>query len=137
MIDSIALQDHLEPARIGQLVELYGTAWWTDQRDAAGVERMLAGTDLVLSVIDRGTDRLVGFTRALTDWRYRAFVYDVIVAPDWRGRGLGRVLVDAALERLAAVESIELACQPEMIPFYRRWGFRDDLGGSLLMRRRQ
>jgi hypothetical protein len=22
-----------------------------------------------------------------------------------------------------------------MIPFYRRWGFRDDLGGSLLMRR--
>ena len=137
MIDSIALQDHLEAARIGQLVELYGTAWWTDQRDAAGVERMLAGTDLVLALIDRGTDRLVGFTRALTDWRYRAFVYDVIVAPDWRDRGLGRVLMDAVLDRLAGVESIELACQPEMIPFYRRWGFADELGGSLLMRRRR
>jgi hypothetical protein len=28
---------------------------------------MLAGTDLVLALIDRATDRLVGFTRALTD----------------------------------------------------------------------
>jgi GNAT superfamily N-acetyltransferase len=96
---------------------------------------MLAGTDLVLALIDRATDRLVGFTRALTDWRYRAYVYDVIVAPDWQGRGLGRVLMDATMERLAGVESIELTCKPEMIPFYRRWGFSDELGGSLLMRR--
>jgi ribosomal protein S18 acetylase RimI-like enzyme len=98
---------------------------------------MLAGTDLVLALIDRGTDRLVGFTRALTDWRYRAYLYDVIVAPNCRGRGLGRLLVDAALARLDGIESIELSCQPEMIGFYRRWGFSDELGGSLLMRRRR
>ena len=98
---------------------------------------MLAGTDLVLVLIDRGTDRLVGFTRALTDWRYRAYLYDVIVAPDWRGRGLGRVLVDAALARLEGVETIELSCQPDMISFYRRWGFEHELGGSLLMRLRR
>jgi GNAT superfamily N-acetyltransferase len=74
----------------------------------------------------------------LTDWRYRAYVYDVIVAPDWQGRGLGRVLMDALLAhpRLVAVETIELSCQPEMVAFYRRWGFSDELGGSLLMRRR-
>jgi ribosomal protein S18 acetylase RimI-like enzyme len=98
---------------------------------------MLAGTDLVLAAIDGATDRLVGFTRALTDWRYRAYLYDVIVAPDWRGRGLGQVLVDAALERLAGVETIELSCQPDMIAFYKRWGFENELGGSLLMRRRR
>jgi ribosomal protein S18 acetylase RimI-like enzyme len=96
---------------------------------------MLAGTDLVLALIDRAADRLVGFARVLTDWRYRAYVYDVIVAPAWRDRGLGRVLVDATLAKLEGVETIELSCEPEMIPFYRRWGFRDELGGSLLMRR--
>jgi GNAT superfamily N-acetyltransferase len=98
---------------------------------------MLAGTDLVLALVDRATDRLVGFTRALTDWRYRAYLYDVIVAPDLHGHGLGRVLVDAALERLAGVETIELSCQPDMVAFYRRWGFENELGGSLLMRLRQ
>jgi GNAT superfamily N-acetyltransferase len=119
-------------------VELYRAAWWADQRDAAGVEQMLAGTDLVVALIDPAADRLVGFARALTDWRYRAYVYDVIVAPDWQGRGLGPVLMDALLAdpRLAAVETIELSCQPEMVAFYRRWGFSDELGGSLLMRRR-
>jgi hypothetical protein len=47
------------------------------------------------------------------------------------------VLVDAALARLEGVESIELSCRPEMIPFYRRWGFEHELGGSLLMRFRR
>jgi GNAT superfamily N-acetyltransferase len=137
-IDGVDLQDHLEPERIGQLVELYGAAWWASERDAGGVEQMLAGTDLVLALIDRAADRLVGFARVLTDWRYRAYVYDVIVAEDWRDRGLGRALMDAVVAhpRLAAVELIELSCQPEMVPFYRRWGFSDDVGGSLIMRRR-
>jgi hypothetical protein len=47
------------------------------------------------------------------------------------------MLVDAALDRLAGVETIELSCQPDMVDFYRRWGFEDELGGSLLMRLRQ
>jgi GNAT superfamily N-acetyltransferase len=98
---------------------------------------MLANSDLVLALIDGANDRLVGFARVLTDWRYRAYLYDVVVAPDWQGRGLGRVLMDALLadDRLAAVEMIELSCQREMVPFYRRWGFTDELGGSLRMRR--
>jgi predicted N-acetyltransferase YhbS len=61
----------------------------------------------------------------------------VIVAPEWQGRGLGRMLMNALLAhpRLAAVEMIELSCQREMVPFYRRWGFTDELGESLRMRR--
>jgi hypothetical protein len=37
--------------------------------------------------------------------------------------------------RLADVEMIELSCQRDMVPFYRRWGFTDELGESLRMRR--
>ncbi|MFI5693207.1 hypothetical protein ACIA58_15275 [Kribbella sp. NPDC051586] len=36
---------------------------------------------------------------------------------------------------LAAVRSLELVCQPELIPFYRRWAFSDQVGASTLMRR--
>jgi hypothetical protein len=38
--------------------------------------------------------------------------------------------------RLAAVQSLELVCQPDLIAFYRRWGFSNDVGPSRLMRRR-
>jgi hypothetical protein len=45
--------------------------------------------------------------------------------------------MDEILSRpeLANVESIELVCQPDLVGFYRRWGFTDAVGQSLLMRR--
>ena len=98
---------------------------------------MLASADLVFALVDRATDRLVGFARVLTDAVYRAFVYDVVVDHRHRESGLGRVLLDAIVGHptLARVETIELACQPELVPFYRRWGFADTLAGSTLLRR--
>ena len=36
---------------------------------------------------------LIGFARAVTDGILRAYVEDVIVAPGWRGRGVGRALL--------------------------------------------
>jgi hypothetical protein len=37
--------------------------------------------------------------------------------------------------RVAAVASVELVCQPDLVDFYRRWGVADEVGRSLLMRR--
>jgi predicted N-acetyltransferase YhbS len=63
---------------------------------------------------------------------------DVIVDPRYRGTGLGRALMDAVLAhpRVSGVQSVELVCQPDLIAFYEKWGFTDDVGTSLLMRRR-
>ncbi len=55
----------------------------------------------------------------ITDDGYLALVLDVIVEHP----------------RLADVRSVEIVCQPDMVPFYRRWGFTDEVGGSRLMRR--
>jgi GNAT superfamily N-acetyltransferase len=122
---------------LDQLLELFAGAWWTASRTAGDVAAMLAGTDIVVALVHRSTDRLVGFARAITDGVYLAVVLDVIVAPDMRGEGLGGMLLDAIVghERLTAVRSVELVCQPEMLPFYRRWGFTDRVGTSQLMRR--
>jgi predicted GNAT family N-acyltransferase len=97
----------------------------------------LAGQDLVFALVHREPKRLVGFARVITDDVYLAVVLDVIVSPAARGSGLGAMLLDAIVghPRLAAVRSVELVCQPDMVPFYRRWGFTDEVGGSRLMRR--
>jgi predicted GNAT family N-acyltransferase len=98
---------------------------------------MLAGSDLVFALVDPETDRLAAFARVLTDDTYLALVLDVVVSAGRRDAGVGRVLMDAivAHPRIVAAESVELVCQPEFVDFYRRWGFTDDVGGSLLMRR--
>ncbi|MFF5174653.1 GNAT family N-acetyltransferase [Micromonospora sp. NPDC000089] len=127
----------MDADRVGQLVEMFAAEWWTNDRSADDVAAMIAASDLVVTLIHRESDRLVGFARVLTDYAYLAVVLDVIVAPDMRGVGLGGVLLGAVVGhcRLAAVRSIELVCQPEMVPFYRQWGFSTDVGRSRLMRR--
>ncbi|WP_417714868.1 GNAT family N-acetyltransferase [Pseudoalteromonas obscura] len=37
---------------------------------------------------------LVGFARVLSDFIYKAVIFDVIVAPDERGKGLGITLME-------------------------------------------
>nr|GID84480.1 hypothetical protein Ade03nite_34040 [Actinoplanes derwentensis] len=59
------------------------------------------------------------------------------MASDVRGAGVGSTIMDAALAHpwVADVRSVELVCQPDLIPFYRRWGFTDQVGQSRLMRK--
>jgi GNAT superfamily N-acetyltransferase len=131
------IRERVEGSHAAQLMDLYAAEWWTAGRQLPDVEAMLAGTDLILALVHRPTDRLVGFARVLTDFVYQALVLDVIVAADLRGTGLGATLMDAIVShpRLASVRTIELACQPELVAFYERWGFTDKVGRSRLMRR--
>ena len=124
--------------RIHQLMELYKHEWWTNNRTIEQTRAILKGSDLVIGVCDEADDRLVAFARVLTDRIARAFIFDVIVAADQRGRGLGRRIVDEALEHpdLKSVELVELYCRPELVAFYERMGFSSPDSGVVLMRRR-
>jgi GNAT superfamily N-acetyltransferase len=133
----VEVREAVEAGYLPQLMDLLASAWWAAGRTTDGVQRMLAASDLVFSLIHRPSDRLVGFARVITDEVYLAVVLDVIVAPDARGRGLGGVLLDAVVghPRLATVRSVELVCQPDLMTFYHRWGFTEHVGQSRLMRR--
>ena len=54
---------------------------------------MLRHTDHVSGVCDAKTGRLLAFARVLTDGVFKAFVFDVIVAAECRGRSLGSRLM--------------------------------------------
>lgn len=97
---------------------------------------MLKHTDLVVALHDTESRRLVGFARLLTDFVYRATLYDVIVHPEQRSTGLGRWLMEAVVNhpRLQKVNVVWLCCLPEMAAFYERWGFTTNLDGIQWMR---
>ena len=127
----------MDTGRRAEVVALFRSAWWTAARSPEAVDRMIDGSKVVVGLVDSTSNRLVGFARAITDGVFLAVVLDVIVAPDARGMGHGARLMDELMARpeLEGVDSIELVCQPELIEFYRRWGFTDRVGRSLLMRR--
>ncbi len=103
----------------------YEREWWTRGRTRPDVQAALAGSDLVLSAVERDGGGLIGFVRAITDGVYRGTIFDLIVAPEWRGRGLGAELLERAHAHPALVRCrrIELICTEEMVPFYERFGY--------------
>lgn len=127
----------LDESQVAELHALYQNEWWSRGRGLDDVRRMLAHTDLVFGFLREPAGSLAGFARVLTDRVYKAVIFDVIVAPDCRGRGLGAALIDAILAHpeLRGVRHLELYCLPDLLPFYRRWGFSEEIGGTLLMRR--
>jgi predicted GNAT family N-acyltransferase len=134
---SFEMIDRLTDAQIEELRALYQSEWWTKGRQLDGVRRMLQHSDIIIAFCEPDTKKLVAFTRILTDYAYKALVFDVIVAAPYRGTGLGRRLMDAVVNHpaLKAVRHIELYCLPELVPFYQQWGFTTELGKLRFMRR--
>ncbi|MEG4073481.1 GNAT family N-acetyltransferase [Microcoleus sp. Pol14C2] len=135
-MDNYRIVETFTENQVSDLMDLYKNEFWSDKRRREDVLKMLASTDVTIGLVDE-CDRLIGFTRVITDFVYRAMIFDVIVKPTHRKCGLGKVLMDAVLNHreLQAVESFALNCLPNMMPFYERWGFTDDVGEMKFMRR--
>jgi GNAT superfamily N-acetyltransferase len=113
----------LEPADAPALTSLYGEYdWWAD-REVDDVRRALAGTGLAVGIEDEG--RLLAAARVLTDHVYYANVFDVVVAADRRGDGLGAQVMRAVRDHpaLASVDGLSLLCREGLVPFYESVGF--------------
>jgi GNAT superfamily N-acetyltransferase len=133
----VRLIERLSEEQVRDLHGLYQAEWWTHRRNVDDVARMLEGSNVVLGFEDEESGRLIGFARVITDFVYKALVLDVIVAASHRGTGTGKALMDAVIEHpeLKDVLHFELYCRPELVPFYERWGFTDQLGELRFMRR--
>lgn len=130
--------DRLTAPQVEQLCELYQRQWWSKGRAIDDVRQMLDHGGLAIGLVDE-SDRLVGFCRVLTDFTFRAMLYDVIVDEAWRGQGLGRQLIEAVVQhpRLQRVSRLALSCVPELREFYEKWGFTVVPADRLTMERVQ
>ncbi|MCA9880920.1 MAG: GNAT family N-acetyltransferase, partial [Thermomicrobiales bacterium] len=84
--------------------------------------RMLAGSDLAQVAIDADTGRVVGFIAALTDDVQGAFITLLEVLPEYQGQGVGKALLTQMLDRLSHIQTIELMCDTDLVPFYEQFG---------------
>jgi GNAT superfamily N-acetyltransferase len=133
MRDEITFASHQDrPADPAAVNHLYETVPWGDGRDYAGIGASLAAGPAVGAWHG---DRLVGFARALSDGNYRAYIEDVMVDPEYRGKKIGEQMVAALLEQLKDIDIISLFCEPERVAFYSRNGFSPSKTQVMMHRR--
>lgn len=120
--------------QISELLDLYKNEFWSNKRTLQDVAQMLAASDIIIGLVD-DNEKLIGFTRLLTDFVYRAIIFDVIIKPTHRNMKLSSKLMDAVVNhpQLKSIDWIALCCLPEMIPYYERWGFTSKFSKIQLM----
>ena len=84
------------------------------------VRRSFENSDVVCFAFDG--PKLVGSSRALSDFEYHATIYDVAVHPAYQRRGIGTQIMDEVLSALP-VWRVLLVADDDVRAFYCRLGF--------------
>lgn len=116
----------LAPSDVTEAVALLRDAYWMRGVATDEMVRAQLGSSVWIGAKD-ATGRLVATARANSDGARHAYVADVAVAPELRGRGLGQALIRFLLEHpsLRNVGSVRLATSDAQ-SFYARFGFEPE-----------
>ena len=83
---------------------------------------LLRGSDHI--VLARDGERVVGFVTAISDGVLSAYVPLLEVVPEHQGRGIGSELMRRLLAQLENLYMVDLCCDADLEPFYRRLGLQ-------------
>jgi GNAT superfamily N-acetyltransferase len=101
---------------------LSGHTDWASGLPRGTLERSIHNS-LVVGAYQRDGSQ-IGFARAITDYATFAHIADVFVLPEWRGRGIGKRLIEAILAHpgLQGLRRWSLATR-DRHGLYARYGF--------------
>jgi ribosomal protein S18 acetylase RimI-like enzyme len=104
---------------------LFITTGWNKNYKASpdDLERANQNSWLVVSAYDE--NKLVGFGRVVTDFVLHAMIYDMIVLPEYQGRGIGTMIIETLVDRCKeqGIRDVQLFCAKGKWAFYERNGF--------------
>ncbi len=108
------------------IVELYRAGgWWREDMDPSRLPELIDGSYLFAVAVDTSTGKSIGMGRVISDGIADAYIQDVVVLPEWRKRGVAKMVITALLEgcRSRGITWIGVIAQPGTEMLYRSLGF--------------
>lgn len=132
----ISLIENITESYFLDLLELYKQEDWTRNRKPEDIKVMIDNCKTI-GLIDKEVNKLIGFSRVITDFVYRATIYDVIILNDYQGKGLGKLLIESIVNhpQIKEIERMELYCSGDKVEFYNKWSFNKVTEMTNFMRR--
>jgi GNAT superfamily N-acetyltransferase len=115
------------------LNELFATAW--ANHVSSDFEPILSRS--LLYICAYADERLVGFVNVAWDGGVHGFILDTTVHADYQRQGIGRKVLEAAIEasRAKGIEWLHVDYEPHLDTFYKDCGFRHTAAGLLNLKR--
>jgi GNAT superfamily N-acetyltransferase len=116
--------------KIEQLIELRESVGWDSMEDY--YKKVLGKTYFSLGCYVN--ERLVGFVDVLSDGITDAFIRDLMVNPEYQGKGIGKRLLSITIEKLKedGIYAINALFDEELKDFYKSFGFDIIYGGVMI-----
>ena len=114
----VSLSDTIEH---DEVLALYVANRWSSAEKPELLMRALRGSHALATA--RVDGRLVGLVNAISDGHLVVYYPHLLVHPDFQGRGIGRMLMEALQERYRGFHQQMLTADGQAIEFYRKMGF--------------
>jgi GNAT superfamily N-acetyltransferase len=115
--------DGVEPAHLHGFFE-----GWPNPPSPERHLEVLGGSYRVVLAREAGSPRVIGFANVISDGVLYAFIPLLEVLPSHRGRGVGSGLLRRLFAELDNFYAVDLMCDPELQPFYERFGMHRAVG---------
>ena len=118
---SIIYNDTQKDLPCEQIQKLFVSAGWSDGSHTSFMNKPFINSTLVISAWDG--ENLVGVARVLSDTLTRSVIYDLVVLPEFQGRGIGRELVRRCIGHFPDSEWLVQTEEP-ISAYYEKIGFK-------------
>lgn len=102
--------------------------------DKERIEKMYSNSNLVVSAWDN--DKLIGISRALTDFCYACYLSDLAVSADYQKSGVGKKLIEVTQSEIGEETTLILLSAPGALTYYPKIGFKEITNGFIIPRKR-
>jgi GNAT superfamily N-acetyltransferase len=104
-----------------RVAELLHNTYWAHHRSRETIETSLKNS-ICFGIYHQ--EKMVGFARVVTDYSTMYWLCDVVIAPEYRGRGLGKKLIHTitAMEELKGM--IGILATRDAHGLYEKYGFQ-------------
>ncbi|MED5019422.1 GNAT family N-acetyltransferase [Paenibacillus chibensis] len=126
------VSDRKELLQLDRIAALLRDSYWAQNRPVEIIEASIANS-ICFGVYDKSVQ--IGFARVVTDLVTVYYLCDVIIDEAYRGRGLGKVLVEAITndERFARLHGLLVTADAHGL--YEQYGFVRDPERTLRRKR--
>lgn len=112
-----------------EVAELRNSVGWNGMEQC--YKNSLKGSYFYICCYD--DNELIGFLDVVSNGVTDAYIQDVIVNPNYQGKGIGTNLMNRAIDKLNDdnIYMISVLFQESFLPFYKKFGFNMLLAGQL------